>query len=136
MYFLGGSIASRFLPFRLEFAGAIYHLTGRGNARQKVFFTDADRELFLSTLAGVVSRTGSLSDQRKILIRQCMRTIRHNNHYNLIAMNLQTLTQFDGRLLTSWVQAQESEPHATFTRRLASERSSIGLAAAPGRRKF
>jgi len=43
-------------PRRLEFPGAIYHLTGRGNARQKVFFTDADRELFLSTLAGVVSR--------------------------------------------------------------------------------
>jgi hypothetical protein len=32
-------------PLRLEFPGAIYHLTGRGNARQKVFFTDADREL-------------------------------------------------------------------------------------------
>jgi putative transposase len=43
-------------PLRLEFAGAIYHLTSRGNARQKVFFTDADRELFLSTLTGVVSR--------------------------------------------------------------------------------
>ena len=43
-------------PLRLEFPGAIYHLTGRGNARQKVFFTDADRELFLSTLNGVVSR--------------------------------------------------------------------------------
>src|SRR6266480_8104254 len=43
-------------PLRLEFPGAIYHLTGRGNARQKVFFTDADREFFLCTLAGVVSR--------------------------------------------------------------------------------
>ena len=43
-------------PRRLEFPGAIYHLTGRGNARQKVFFTDADRELFLNTLAGVVTR--------------------------------------------------------------------------------
>ena len=43
-------------PLRLEFPGAIYHLTGRGNARQKVFFTDADRELFLNTLTGVVSR--------------------------------------------------------------------------------
>jgi len=32
---------------RLGFAGAIYHLTGRGNDRQKVFFTDDDRELFL-----------------------------------------------------------------------------------------
>jgi putative transposase len=43
-------------PLRLEFAGAIYHLTSRGNARQKVFFSDADRELFLSTLTRVVSR--------------------------------------------------------------------------------
>src|SRR6267142_1824255 len=43
-------------PLRLEFSGAIYHLTGRGKARQKVFFTDADRELFLNTLAGVVTR--------------------------------------------------------------------------------
>lgn len=43
-------------PLRLECPGAIYHLTGRGNARQKVFFTDADRELFLNTLTGVVSR--------------------------------------------------------------------------------
>src|SRR4026208_485607 len=43
-------------PLRVEFPGAIYHLTSRGNARQKVFFPDADRELFLSTLAGVVGR--------------------------------------------------------------------------------
>lgn len=43
-------------PLRLEFPGAIYHLTSRGNARQKVFFTDTDRQLFLDTLAAVVSR--------------------------------------------------------------------------------
>jgi REP element-mobilizing transposase RayT len=41
---------------RLEFPGAIYHLTSRGNARQKVFFADVDHELFLSTLAAVVRR--------------------------------------------------------------------------------
>ena len=28
-------------PLPLEFAGAIYHLTSCGNARQKVFFSDA-----------------------------------------------------------------------------------------------
>jgi len=28
-------------PQRLEFAGAIYHLTSRGSDWQKVFFTDA-----------------------------------------------------------------------------------------------
>jgi REP element-mobilizing transposase RayT len=43
-------------PLRLEFPGAVYHLTSRGNARQKIFFTDADCELYLSTLAGVVRR--------------------------------------------------------------------------------
>jgi len=43
-------------PLRLQFPGAVYHLTSRGNARQKVFFTDADRELFLKTLTGVVRR--------------------------------------------------------------------------------
>lgn len=29
-------------PLRLQFAGAIYHVTSHGNARGKVFFTDAD----------------------------------------------------------------------------------------------
>jgi hypothetical protein len=43
-------------PLRLEFAGAVYHLTSRGNARQKIFFNDGDRELFLQTLAHIVSR--------------------------------------------------------------------------------
>lgn len=37
-------------PLRLEFAGAIYHLAGRGNARQKVFFSDADHQLFLNII--------------------------------------------------------------------------------------
>ena len=43
-------------PLRLQFAGAVYHLTSRGNARQKIFFDDGDRELFFQTLAHVVSR--------------------------------------------------------------------------------
>jgi putative transposase len=43
-------------PLRLEFVGAVYHLTSRGNARQRIFLNDADRELFLGTLAHVVSR--------------------------------------------------------------------------------
>ena len=42
--------------YRQEFPGAIYHLTGRGNARQKIFFSDNDSPLFLDILAGVVDR--------------------------------------------------------------------------------
>ncbi len=45
-------------PLRIEFPGAIYHVTSRGNARQKVFQDDEDREVFLSTLAWVIERFG------------------------------------------------------------------------------
>jgi putative transposase len=43
-------------PLRLEFAGAAYHLTARGNARTAIYRDDADRELFLRTLAGTIER--------------------------------------------------------------------------------
>lgn len=43
-------------PLRIEFPGAIYHVTSRGNARGKVFLDDEDREAFLATLAWVVER--------------------------------------------------------------------------------
>ena len=42
--------------YRQEFPGAIYHLTDRGNARQKIFFSDNDSQLFLDILAEVVGR--------------------------------------------------------------------------------
>src|SRR6266545_2925946 len=61
-------------PLRLEFPGAIYHLTSRGNARQKVFFTDADREVFLTTLSGVVSRYGWICHAYCLMA----------NHYHLL----------------------------------------------------
>jgi REP element-mobilizing transposase RayT len=43
-------------PLRIEFPGALYHVTSRGNARQNIFLDDEDRQLFLSVLARVVSR--------------------------------------------------------------------------------
>ncbi len=43
-------------PLRIEFPGALYHVTSRGNARQRVFRDDEDRETYLATLAWVVGR--------------------------------------------------------------------------------
>lgn len=43
-------------PLRIEFPGAIYHVTSRGNARRKIFLNDTDRENFLETLAWVIER--------------------------------------------------------------------------------
>lgn len=45
-------------PLRIEFPGAVYHVTSRGNARQEIFLDDDDRETFLATLAWVVERFG------------------------------------------------------------------------------
>jgi putative transposase len=43
-------------PLRIEYPGAVYHVTSRGNARNKIFSDDQDREVFLSILATVVKR--------------------------------------------------------------------------------
>ena len=43
-------------PLRIEFAGALYHLTSRGDGRDAIYLDDADRELFLQVLAGVCER--------------------------------------------------------------------------------
>ncbi len=43
-------------PLRMEFAGAVYHRTSRGNVCQKIFFSAHDLELFLVTFTQVISR--------------------------------------------------------------------------------
>ena len=43
-------------PLRIEFPGAFYHVTTRGNARQDIFLDDEDRRQFLRVLDRVVSR--------------------------------------------------------------------------------
>ena len=34
-------------PLRIEYPGAVYHITSRGNAYQDIFLDDTDREKFL-----------------------------------------------------------------------------------------
>jgi REP element-mobilizing transposase RayT len=43
-------------PLRIEFAGALYHVTARGNAKADIYFDDGDREQFLTLLHNTVSR--------------------------------------------------------------------------------
>jgi putative transposase len=43
-------------PLRIEYPGAIYHLTARGNARQPIFLDDWDRSVFLALLGDIVER--------------------------------------------------------------------------------
>ncbi|MBI3898731.1 MAG: transposase [Gammaproteobacteria bacterium] len=43
-------------PLRLEFPGAVYHLTARGNARAPIVDDDTDRHCFLEILAQVIKQ--------------------------------------------------------------------------------
>jgi DNA-binding MarR family transcriptional regulator len=40
-------------PLRIEYDGALYHVTSRGNERKAIFKDDTDRALFLDILAQV-----------------------------------------------------------------------------------
>ena len=43
-------------PLRIEFTGALYHVTARGNARENIYRNDVDREQFLALLQIAVNR--------------------------------------------------------------------------------
>lgn len=43
-------------PIRVEFPGAVYHVTARGNERRAIFRDDVDRQRFLETLAQAAER--------------------------------------------------------------------------------
>jgi REP-associated tyrosine transposase len=43
-------------PLRIEFSGALYHITSRGNAQSDIYLGDNDRNTFLSLLENTVKR--------------------------------------------------------------------------------
>ena len=45
---------------RIEYEGATYHVMCRGDRRERIFADDADREMFLATLADAAARCGWL----------------------------------------------------------------------------
>jgi len=61
-------------PLRIEYPNAVYHVTSRGNARNKIFLDDHDRDNFLSVLNAVVKRYNWL----------CHAYCLMDNHYHLM----------------------------------------------------
>jgi len=43
-------------PLRIEYPGALYHVTSRGDRQEAIFDDDQDRTAFLNILSEVVSR--------------------------------------------------------------------------------
>lgn len=52
-------------PIRIEFCGALYHVTSRGDRREAIYEDDEDRSRFLEILSQVVSDANWV----------CMRTV-------------------------------------------------------------
>jgi REP-associated tyrosine transposase len=61
-------------PLRIEYDGALYHVTSRGNERKPIFKDATDRELFLDTLSQVTHRFNWL----------CHAYCLMDNHYHLV----------------------------------------------------
>lgn len=61
-------------PLRLEFAGALYHVTSRGDRREDIFLCDDDRREWLEVLGTVCSRFNW------VVHAYCQMT----NHYHLL----------------------------------------------------
>jgi len=61
-------------PLRIEYPGAVYHITSRGNEKKRIFKDERDRDIFLDTLSQVDKRYNWL----------CHAYCLMNNHYHLI----------------------------------------------------
>src|SRR5947199_3621508 len=62
-------------PLRLEYPGALYHLTSRGNAKEEILRDNVDRDIFLKVLGSTVTHFGW------VLYAYCLM----GNHYHLLA---------------------------------------------------
>ena len=62
-------------PLRIEFAGALYHVTSRGDGREAIYLQDEDRQAWLEVLAEVCERFNW------VVHAYCQM----GNHYHLLA---------------------------------------------------
>ena len=65
-------------PLRVEYEEAVYHVTSRGNAREKIFSDNPDKEKFLEALNSVIKRYNWL----------CHAYCLMGNHYHLLIETL------------------------------------------------
>ena len=61
-------------PLRIEFAGALYHVTSRGDRQEDVYLDDEDRKMYLEVLREVCERFNW------VVHAYCLMT----NHYHLL----------------------------------------------------
>jgi putative transposase len=89
-------------PLRIEYDGAVYHVTSRGNAGTKIYRDDTDRARFLEVLGAVVERFGWI----------CHAYCLMGNHYHLLVEtpqpNLSRGMQHLNGVYTQWFNRRHS----------------------------
>ena len=60
-------------PLRLSFENAFYHIAARGNRREKIFYSDRDKEIFLKKLEEMLIKYSMI----------CYSYCLIDNHYHL-----------------------------------------------------
>jgi len=66
-------------PLRLSFENAFYHITARGNRREKIFYSDQDKEVFLKKLKEMLIKYSMI----------CQTYCLMDNHYHLFIKTTQ-----------------------------------------------
>ena len=61
-------------PLRIEYAGAIYHVTSRGDRREAIYLDDKDREIWLEIFGSVCKRFNW----------RCHAWVLMDNHYHIV----------------------------------------------------
>jgi REP element-mobilizing transposase RayT len=93
-------------PLRIQFEGALYHVTSRGNAGSPIFLSDDDRLLFLKVLEEAIGRFGWI----------CHAYCLMPNHYHLLVETPQAnlsrgMRHLNGVYTQSFNRAHECHGH-------------------------
>ncbi|MGA2226730.1 MAG: transposase [Syntrophobacteraceae bacterium] len=72
-------------PLRIEYEGAVYHVTARGNVRAKIFFSKADYRKFKDYIAAAKDKFGLVLHAYVLM----------TNHYHLIIRDAGKKSQQD-----------------------------------------
>ncbi|OGL61860.1 hypothetical protein A3C09_04695 [Candidatus Uhrbacteria bacterium RIFCSPHIGHO2_02_FULL_47_44] len=93
-------------PLRIQYPGALYHITCRGNERRPIYSCDGDRHLFLKKLSDIVETHNVI----------CHAYCLMDNHYHLLVEtpdgNLsQTMRDLNGNYTQAFNQTYERVGH-------------------------
>ena len=66
-------------PLRIEFAGALYYVTARGNARENIYHSDDDRQQFFLSGHYTPTQVGDYFDMSYATVSRAVKQIERDN---------------------------------------------------------